>query len=253
MLVNLASLTTAEVVQKDQFLSHKPRWDVRGISLVLGAYNNGYEHEEHLVMDSVGSTDNFELRFNKNNLVLTSALFRVPETNIDLATSSIPWLEEIPLTGLLHLTDPKYFEPEPPEFRWFDPEGQVLICINEHGLSEQQNRFRLRIAMDVDLMFSDNQLCGWMLSQPLRYVTHEWEDPQPFDSDTELASIAHKYLQLVSEDFFEQMEDEDPKILQALLEVKQKLQNKHSLGYQRKVFGQSIESIVEQYYGELAA
>jgi hypothetical protein len=252
MFVKLTSSTTAKIIQENYFLSHKPRWDVRGCSLVLGAYHDGYEHEHHVAAETFGSTSWFdELRFDKTKLVLSSIYFRVPEENIDLKDFSKVWMEESPLTGLLSLTDPEYFESEPSSFRWFDPKGEVLICINENALSETQDRLRLRVAIDFDLMFSNNQLCGWILSHPLNYITRGWEQPNPIEDDGEIASIVYKYLQLVSEDFLEKMEDEDSDVLEALLDLNRKSKNTTSMGYQREVICECIESIIEQFYGQL--
>jgi hypothetical protein len=253
MFVRLANSTIAEIIQEHRFLLHTPRWDVRGRSLVLGTYNDGYEHENHVINETVGSTTWFdEFRFDINNFVLTSTYFRVPEENIDLENLSKSLMKSNRLTGLLRLTNPEYFEPKPTRFRWFDPEGKFLFCVNENALSEtSQNSFRLRIATDVDLMFENNLFSGWILSNPLHYVTKGWDQPRPTESSREVASIAYQYLQLVSEDFLEQMEDENPDVLQALLNVRQQSVKSKDTGYQRAVFNECIESIIDQFYGDL--
>jgi hypothetical protein len=254
MFVKLTNSTTAKIIQENYFLSYKPRWDVRGCSLTLGAYSNGYEHEHHVATETVGSTSWFdELRFDKTKSVLSSVYLRVPEENIDLEDLSKVWMEKSPLTGLLSLADPKYFEPEPTSFRWFDPTGRILICINENALTETQNSLRLRVAIDFDLMFSNKQLCGWILSNPLNYITRGWEQPKPIENDSEIAEIVYRYLHLVSEDFLEQMEDENPDILKVLLDLNQKSKNITSPSYQREVICECIQSIIEQFYGELVA
>jgi hypothetical protein len=257
MLVKLTSSTTVEIVQEGHSLPYQPRWEVRDRSILVGPYKSGEEHEHHVVSETVGSGNWYksefdEFRFDKTDLLLRSIWLQVPEKNI--AENPIKsWMEKIPIVGALRLSESEYFAPEPTDLRWFDPEGNLLVCIYNYALAEFKDRIRLCIATDVELIFGDNQLCGWILSQPLHYVTQGWEDPHLANEDSEVKSIASKYLQLVSEDFIEQMEDEDPDVLQDLLDIKNKSRNTSNLSYQRKVFAECIESIINQFYGELVA
>jgi hypothetical protein len=256
MLVELTNSTKAEIICESTFLPYQPRWEIRDCSLLVGSYNSGEEHEHHVVTETVGSGNWYksefdEFRFDKSDLLLKSIWLQVPEKNIDLENSIRSWIEKDPQISSLRLMGSEYFAPEPTDLRWLDPQGQLLVCIYEHALSDFKNRNRIRIATDVDLMFGDNQLCGWILSNPLHYVIKGWDQPCPMVEDSDLPAIACKYFQLISEDFIEQIEDEDPEILKSLLELNQEAKNINSLGYQREIFCECIESIIEQFYGQL--
>jgi hypothetical protein len=85
-------------------------------------------------------------------------------------------------------------------------------------------------------------------------MTHGWESPHPIEFiDETLVEVTHEYLQLTSDPFIEQMEDEDPSVLQSLLSLSQKLKADSVMRYQRKVLGDCVESLIENFYGEIAA
>ena len=119
---------------------------------------------------------------------------------------------------------------------------------------ETESRTRLRIATDVELMFNNNHLCGWILFHPLKYATYGWEDPHPLEfADSTLTLATQEYLRIASEPFVDQLLDEDPEVLKALQNINQKLNKGSSIGYQRKVLSNSIERLIENFYDEMAA
>jgi hypothetical protein len=263
MHVYLTDSTTAEVLLEVGLLSYQPRWGISGRSLKVGSYRNGDEHEHHVVAETIGSglwygpEDNDEFRFDKKDLTLESIWFLIPEENMDLESLVELWIRQEPLVGLLRLDNSESLEGFPPEiadFRWFDPQGRMLVCITENALLEAENRTRLRIATDVELMFADNHLCGWILFQPLKYAIYGWEDPHPLEfADSTLTMATQEYLRIASEPFVDQLLDEDPEVLKALQNINQKLKEGSIIGYQRKVLSDSIESLIENFYDEVAA
>jgi hypothetical protein len=263
MFLYLTDSTVAEVLHEAEILPYPPRWGACGDSLIVGSYRNGDEHEHHVVAETIGSglwygpESNDEFRFGEEDLTLKSIWFRTLEENMDLGSVIEPWIKQEPLVGSLRLTsseDLEGFSPGLTDFRWFDPQGQMFACIKKNALLEAESHTRLRIAADVDLMFADDQLCGWILSNPLKYATRGWESPHPLEhEDTMLITVAYEYFQLVTEPFIEQMEDEDPSVLHALQNLNQQLKDVDIMGYQRKVFSDRIENLIEDFYGEIAA
>jgi hypothetical protein len=261
--VYLTDSTIVEVLHEAEILPYQPRWGVSGRSLKVGSYCNGDEHEHHVVVETIGSglwygpEDNNEFRFDKNDLTLKSIWFPIPEKNMDLGSLVEQWIRKEPLSGSLRLAsseDLEGFSPEFADFRWFDPQGQMLVCITNNALSKTESRTRLRIATDVELMFIDNHLCGWILFQPLKYAVCGWEDPQPLEfADSTLAMATQEYLRIASESFIDQLLDEDPEVLKILQNIDQKLKEVSNIGYQHKVLSDSIERLIENFYSEIAA
>jgi hypothetical protein len=263
VFVYLTDSTIANILQEAATLPYPPRWGVGGRSLTVGSYHNGDEHEHHFVAETIGSglwygpEDNNEFRFGENDLILKSIWFPIPENNMDLENLVKLWIEQEPLVGSLRLTSPESvegFSPEFADFRWFDPQGQMLVCITKNALSETENRTRLRIATDVELLFTDNHLCGWILFQPLKYAVNGWEDPHPLEfTDKALVAATQEYLRIASEPFVDQMLDEDPEVLEALQNIDRKLKEGSNVGYQHKVLINSIERLIENFYTEVVA
>jgi hypothetical protein len=263
VFVHLTDSAIVEVLNEAEILPYQPRWGVSGRSLKVGSYHNGDEHEHHFVAETIGSglwygpEDSNEFRFDENDLTLKSIWFPIPEENMELGNLVELWTRQEPLVGALRLTSSESlegFSPEFADFRWFDPQGQMLVCITKNALLEAESRTRLRIATDVELMFSDNYLCGWILFQPLKYATHGWEDPHPLEfEDITLTTVTNEYLRIASKPFVDQLLDEDPEVLQALLSLNQKLKDENVMGYQRKVLSDSIKRLIENFYDEIAA
>jgi hypothetical protein len=258
MIIELANSVTAEIIPGNQSLSSCPLLEIRDLSLCIGSYNSGEEHEKHIVYDTIGSgnwyqSDFDEFCFDKTNRLLKSIWLHIPEENIYLEEDFISlWSNESPIIGTLCLIEPDNFSPEPTDYRWFDPKGQMLVCLYEYAISTDFEVTRLRIAQDFDLVFSDGQLQGWILFQPFKYVGKTWEQPRPEEGDIELGSIIHEYLQLISEDTIDKLMDKDSELLQSLLSLKRKTENSDRLGYQRVALKDCIESIVDSFYGKLA-
>lgn len=261
MFVYLTDSTIADVLQEAETLPYPPRWGVSGRSLKVGSYHNGDEHEHHVVAETIGSglwygpEDSNEFRFDENNLTLKSIWFPIPEENMDLGNLVELWTRQEPLVGALRLTNSEGFSPEFADFRWFDPQGQMLVCITKNALLEAKDRTRLRIATNVELMFIDNHFSGWILFQPLKYAVYGWEDPHPleFEEDSTLTMATQEYLQIASKPFIDQLLDEDPEVLKALQNINQKLDKGITIGYQQKVLKDSIKRLIENFYDDIAA
>jgi hypothetical protein len=264
VFVYLTDSKIVEVLHEAETLPYPPRWEIGGRSLTVGSYHNGDEHEHHVVAETIGSVlwygphDNDEFRFDKDDLTIKSIWFLIPEKNMDLGSLVELWIEQEPLVGLLRLDSLEGLEGFPPgltDFRWFDPQDRMLVCITKNALLEAKDRTRLRIATDVELMFIDNHLCGWILFQPLKYAVYGWEDPHPleFAEDSILTMATQKYLRIASEPFIDQLLDEDPEVLKALQNINQKLDEGSTIGYQCKVLKDSIKRLIENFYDDIAA
>jgi hypothetical protein len=152
-----------------------------------------------------------------------------------------------PTVGLLRLESSGGFNIEPTTFRWFDHSSRQLICINEAATSEPCDRLRLQITRDVDLLFANGKLCGWILSHSVNYLVNAWEAPYKNEPNDDLANLLHEYLELISDPNIERMEDEDPNILQKLLDLRTRAGHSQSSQQQRILYS-SIEGILDLFY-----
>ena len=240
-------------------ISHNPRWGLRELSLIMGPYHDGEEHERHF-LQTIGSGNWYrseyeEFRFSKETLLLESVWFHVPEVNLESENFISLWQFEPPVEGLLTLSQPQVFNPEPTTFRWMAPNGEFLACITEMALLNTNERLRLRIANDFDLLFVEQTICGWMLSHPINYLVKSWDEPYSVASDEKIADekiaeFLYEYLALVADPYIEQMEDEDPEILQRLLSLHNRIVVTNGSVNQRRIISDCIKDIVEQFYAQ---
>jgi hypothetical protein len=252
VIVELHDSITAEVVY-GAGLRGSPRLGLRDLSLIVGPYDSGDAHEQHF-LQTIGSGNWYrpefdEFRFAKEDLLLQSIWFHVPEKNLSSEEFFVGWRAEQPVVGLLRLASSEEFELEPTDFRWMEPNGELLACVTQMALGATEAPQRLRIAHDLDLLFANRRLCGWLLSHPARYLVTSWEDPCAGEADSGLAALLHEYSALVAEPYIDQMENEDPDILKELLSLHARLRRENETRNPQRVLRECVEDIIEQFYG----
>lgn len=253
MLVTLAPTITADIVFGPP-LSINPRWMLDGPYVDVGPYSSMAEHEHH-ILQMVGSFNWYrgdfdELCFDRQELLLQSAWFRVPEVNVTDPTAFAAWQPLPPTLGRLQLTTVQGFNVEPADIRWMDAQGSLLICATEAALSTPAAKLRLQVAPKLDLLFADQTLCGWALAQPSRYLVSSWNDAIPGAADSQLAELVSRYLWLLDETGIEQMQAQDPAIRQALAHLHTQIDPEDGAVQQRIVLRQAIEDVVDRFYDQ---
>ena len=252
MLVHLREQVTAETAPTN-LLPGPARWQLQSLYLVVAAQRSMAEYERHIGA-TIGSSEWLwdtadTLRFDKATRELQSLRLRVPELNITPPGTAERWLSISPQNGRLRLEAGENFALEPATIRWLDPAGAALVCGDERIEQADATSLRLRVAPDVDLLFVNNTLCGWLLAQPARYLVESWEEPAPATPSAELNQALYRYYTLVSETSFEQMDDGDPDILAALIDLHTRLGAQPATP-QRDVLRTSIAAVVDTFYDQ---
>lgn len=254
MNISLTDTIVAGIVSGRQ-IRWMPKWDLGDHSIMVAPYENGDAHERHF-LQTVGSGNWYrsefdEFRFGKNDLALKSVWFRVPERNLPWSASIDKWKNSELIVGSLCLSSVEPFQIEPTEFRWMEPEGTMLICLTTEGLEAAGNRLRLRIADNIELLFVKGRRCGWILSNPVRHLVFAWQNPRFTEPlSKELPKLVHKYLELVSEDNIDEMENGDVRVLTQLHQLHSSVKRIADGSLQNSVVLKSIEDIVMHFYGE---
>ena len=251
MSVELCDSVTAEVVYGIH-LQSKPRWGLRELSLITGPYYSGDEHEQHFLR-TIGSGSWYrsefdELRFGKEDMILQSIWFHVPEKSLSSDELINEWRDLEPIDGLLRLKSSQSFQLDPTEFRLMEPDGTLFMCVTQRAISEKDNRLRLRLADDLDLLFANQCLCGWLLSNPSQYLVSSWEAPCINKPDSKFAALLYEYLTLVVEPNVDRMEKGDTNILCALADLQMRIGQVQGSKDHRIVLHESIDGIIKQFY-----
>jgi len=253
MIVQLLESVFAEVV-KGCSLQASPRWIQNSLAVVVAPYNSLKEYDQQ-IMQTFGSFDCMGsgaegFRFRQKDLLLQSVWFRVPEVHLPLDKVPILWQDEQPQIGLLRLSSAQEFHLHSTDVRWMDANAGILGCMTEAALTAVGERLRLRIAEDFDLLFTGRKLCGWLLSSPEKYLVELWETPYPPEPDKELKALLYESLTLVSEPNIEKMDDQDPDILQALIDLHGRIKCDCGAVNQRRVLNSWIKEIIERFYDQ---
>ncbi|HBE18679.1 MAG TPA: hypothetical protein DEG17_02080 [Cyanobacteria bacterium UBA11149] len=253
MIVKILDSVFAEVI-KESHLQISPRWMLDSLAVVVASFNSMEEYERQ-IMETFGSFDSMGsgaegMRFGQKDLLLKSVWFRVPEVNLPSDKVSLLWQNQEPQIGLLHLLSGQEFHLDPTDVRWFDPNTGILICMTEESLTVAGERLRLRIAEDFDLLFVDQKLCGWLLSSAEKYLVELWETSYSTEADKELKALIYESLDLVSEPNIEKMDNQDPDILQALVDLHSRIKCDYGSVNQRRVLCTWVAEIIERFYDQ---
>ncbi len=233
-------------------LPGNPRWMLDGRIVLVGPYHSVDEHELH-IGQTIGSTEwlwsaSDELLFNKESLILESVMLIIPEVTLPSDVSLASWQTAPQETGLLRLVTAQNFQLEPTDFRFIDPEGKALTCIKKSALEASHTERRLQIAYHLELLFSDDELCGWSLLHPADYVVDAWEEPSFADNDELFPTLVYEYLQLVRDPYIELMEEKDAEVLAALQILYARIQAEHSSSRRRTILRAALADKLDRFY-----
>jgi hypothetical protein len=251
MIIQLQN-SALSIIEQNTYLPFIPRWGLRELSLMIGPYENGQEHEQHF-LETRGSGNWYrsefeEFRFTKNDYILTSIWFHIPEINKKPTDIINLWLGQSSIKGLLKIDQINSLQPEAMDFRHFDPQGKFLVCFNEIALEDHPSIIKLNIAKDFYLFFTTQKLCGWMLVNPIHYLTEKWNNAYNTSYHPLIVDYLFEYLQLIAQPFIEEMEDENQDILQQILTLKKGLFSLNEPSSQTQVILNCINDILEQFY-----
>jgi hypothetical protein len=112
---------------------------------------------------------------------------------------------------------------EPVDVRAFDASMSYLMCLNESARCASGHRLAVCVAQDTRLLFIDGHYCGWILRNPIEYLTADqlnWTPSQPGGPSgadrPEVIATVNEYLTFVTTENVDRMMDKDPDVLDRL-------------------------------------
>ncbi len=252
IFVYLSDNISAEVVP-GYHLRTRPEW-IFDLNSILISHETPLDQEQY-IGHTIGSTDWFwngfdELRFNLHNFLLDSVRFNGPEVTIDTDDWLNLWQAAPQIIGNLRLVTLQEFGLERFDVRWLHPKASLFAFLRNIALEETQDRFRLCIAQDVDLLFSGQRFCGCLLHYPVRYLT-DAEGTQVADGeeDQELVAALHEYISLmVVEPTVDRMLEKDSGTLRAIQDLVNRLPEDRGSASGRKIVRKALEDVVDTFY-----
>lgn len=249
MKVFLTDTVAAHVTQEP--LDHIPRFSFSGPHIVIGPYANADDREQDIA-HTFGSmqwlwSEVDDLRFHASDRLLRGLVLHTPETAEPSPAVSRSWTEVPVVTGCLRAESEADFDLPQTVTRWCDPEAHHLVCLRE-GLPQQHgDRLRLRVAPNIDLLFQERHLVGWMLTDPARYLTMSWEPPEPSQPEASTRSLLAECLALTSEPLVEDVMDGDEPAWQRLREVANTLHRQSSDSTRTEILNYTMDHLIQTY------
>lgn len=256
--VHLTEKVAADIVEGVS-IQGKLRWSWLEAQLLLGPYYSFDEWETHRVR-SIGSIDltelsgSDELLFRPDDRLLWGVSLNDCNHPMPYDTLPIAWDTLQPTAGVLRLIPPTTsFLLDHREVYWATPNGDAYVCLYDTAMfRKDENTLRLRLARNIDLLFAEGWLCGWMLSHPARYLGKLWKEPETSGDtdDDELSALLYDCIGLVDDTHMINMATQDPVVLQELRSFLRRLRRLSGSGASgpRQAIQEYLEYLIETYY-----
>jgi hypothetical protein len=194
-----------------------PRFTPLGGMVSVSPHTDRRSHEA-LLSETFGSVDwlssaNDEYRFAKTDHELMGLTLYVPEHALPGPQVPVSWLSAPPIAGNLRSLHTGNFDMPPTELRWVSPDGELLMCAYSKTSNAPRDLLRLRVARDLDLVFTDGEYAGWMLGRPAAYLSRPNETPPEHEPPAGLVQALYVFFDLFVEPGIDRMQDGDPGLL----------------------------------------
>ncbi|MFF5479375.1 hypothetical protein ACFY5C_18815 [Streptomyces sp. NPDC012935] len=212
MEVRIADSVRAQIV--DGALAYTPRFILSGPFVAVGAYKDIQEKEGELV-STFGSaqwlwSEDDDLRFRMADHELQSLCLYLPQATAASDFDVSGWERARRITGGLRTVANANFSSPQTNSCWVAPDATHLICLRNSAPHPDASSFRLSVAPDLDLLFVQGQLVGWLLGDPARYLTAGWEMPGSEAPAETTRSLLARTLVMTMSPEAEAIEDGDP-------------------------------------------
>ncbi|MFF1446650.1 hypothetical protein ACFVYF_00555 [Streptomyces sp. NPDC058274] len=222
-MISRAELSLAgahPVAISDVPLDAIPRYSLAGLFVTVSPHTDRQTHEE-LLAETFGSVDwlwsgDDEFRFGTDDQELKGFTLAVPEVGSPESWDPSSWLTTEPIRGSLRSLTSGTFDAKPTDMRWVSGTGEQLICASSDASPEPRDLLRLRVAPDMDFVFTGGTYAGWILNHPAAYLVHEWEPAPPYEEPVNLQHALRAYLSMFVEPKIGMMQDGDAGLLSEL-------------------------------------
>jgi len=249
----VASLTERIGWAEGETIHLPPRFSLGGRSIILGPYDSAESHDKHF-SETYGSGDPIldstdELRFSQKTSRLVSCRLGVPE-NPTAGLRFITRAGRLPCRDALPCLPPDTsFQLVAAKHTEIDDRGAALaIC---RSSDDDQLVARVRIGMDLEMLLGPQEIAGFILRNPARYLAYGWKEVSALDQAGDLSILLARCVRLLDADFVARLDDADPGAGQALddlLTAGRKL----AASAQRDALLRALEDVVDTFYPDRA-
>ncbi|MGW4028853.1 hypothetical protein ACWEFL_05935 [Streptomyces sp. NPDC004838] len=228
-----------------------PRFDFPDQSVRIAEYADVGEWQQFLV-DTFGSQEWLwdapdELRFNPDSRELVGAGFRLPYDSAPAEDCA-----RVPATppirpGGLRADEARDFRLEVTTELCRSPGDTVLTCLRDLDVLDEPLEARIGIAPDVALLVQHGTVVGWSLTDPVRYLTTGFADPDPAPPSDATRHLLTECLDLITTPLLDEVRDRTPAALAHLKALDEALRDQHEDQHRVAALLALIGNLVEDY------
>lgn len=233
----------------DDPLPIAPRFD--GNSARVMRYEDVRDREQFL-MNTFGSRHQLwdapdVFRFDPVGRQLVGAEFKLPERSASAEDAArLPLTPAVRPAGL-RAEEVRDFRHEMCTVVCRAPGDAVLTCLRDLEVLDEPLEARLGIAPDVALLVQRGTVVGWSLTDPARYLTAAYTEPDPDPPSDATRRLLTECLDLVTQPVIYDVEDGDPTSLARLRAADEALRNQQEDRHRADALLSLIANLVEDY------
>ena len=222
-----------------------------GTFLIVSPYANRVEREKFLA-DTFGSQDWLwdlpdVFRFAPSGRRLVGAEFRIPEESASAEDSArLPVTPEV-RPGGLRADEVKDFRHEMCTVLCRAPGDAVLTCLRDLDVLDEPLEARIGIAPDVALLVQHGTVVGWSLTDPARYLTATYAEPDTNPPSPATRRLLTECLDLITTPMVDDVVDDEPAALARLRAADEALRAQREDRHRADALLSLIATLVEDY------
>jgi hypothetical protein len=187
------------------------------------------------------------IRFDKTDRVLVGAEFHWPEES-----ASAKEVARLPLTpevrpGGIRADEARDFRHERCTVLCRAPGDAMLTCLRDLGVLDEPLEARVGIAPDVALLVQRGAVVGWSLTDPARYLTTAYADPDPTPPSPATRRLLTECLDLVTMPVVDDLVDGEPAAVARLRAADETLRAQREDRHRADALLELIATYVEDY------
>ena len=233
----------------DEPLDLVPR--LLGTFLIVSPYADRVEREKFLT-ETFGSQDWLwdapdVFRFDPSSRRLVGAEFRMPEESASAEESArLPVMPAV-RPGGLRADEIRDFRHEMCTVLCRAPGDAVLTCLRDLDVLDEPLEARIGIAPDVALLVQHGTVAGWSLTDPARYLTTAYAEPDPTPPSSATRRLLTECLDLITTPVVDDLVDGEPAALARLRAADEVLRNQQEDRHRADALLDLIATMVEDY------
>jgi hypothetical protein len=207
---------------------------------------------ERFLADTFGSQDWLwdlpdVFRFAPSSRRLVGAEFRMPEESASVEDSArLPVTPEV-RPGGLRADEVRDFRHEMCTVLCRAPGDAVLTCLRDLDVLDEPLDARIGIAPDVALLVQHGTVVGWSLTDPAKYLTTAYADPDPTPPSPATRRMLTECLDLMNTSVVDDLVDGEPAAVARLRAADATLRAQHEDRHRADALLDLIATYVEDY------